>query len=119
MRPLALPLVLLAGALLAGALSCGGGGSATVSTNPPAGTLDAAFGSGGMVLTPLGTSPAWGDAVTVQGDGKLVVAGAGLGPGSAGESDFVILRYAPDGTLDPTFDGDGIAYIDFGGNEEA
>jgi len=29
------------------------------------------------------------------------------------------VRYAPDGTLEPTFSGDGIAYVDFGGDEAA
>src|SRR3954463_12897964 len=66
---------------------------------PPAqaapGDLDVTFGVGGRQVTDLGG----GDvavAVAVQPDGKLVVGVTGLA------------RYAADGTLDPTFSGDGI-----------
>lgn len=50
-----------------------------------------------------------GQAVAIQVDGKILAAGADNG-------DFVIVRYNPlDGSLDTTFDGDGIAYVDVSG----
>ncbi|MDP9295772.1 MAG: hypothetical protein M3O88_03615 [Actinomycetota bacterium] len=71
----------------------------------PDGTLDRGFGRGGTVLTPVSKrgDGAEANAVTLQPDGKIVVAGAQPGP----ESDPAIIRYNPDGTLDATFHGDG------------
>lgn len=54
----------------------------------------------------------------VQPDRKVVVAGtAASGP----DFNFFLARYNPDGSLDPAFDGDGIAAADFGAdrNDEA
>ena len=69
----------------------------------------------------FGNAIAWAKGVAVQSDGKIVVAGgfdrfAGnggtddLGPGSG----FVLARMNPDGTLDPSFDDDGLLTTDFG-----
>jgi len=52
-----------------------------------------------------------GNAVVVQPDGKIVVAG--------GISDIVVLRYLPDGSLDATFDVDGMVTMDISGNSES
>jgi uncharacterized delta-60 repeat protein len=65
------------------------------------GSLDPTFGTGGRVITDLGTggsSFAYG--VVVQADGKIVAAGyAGDGTGS---SRFALVRYNANGTLDTT-----------------
>ncbi|MBI3784775.1 MAG: VCBS repeat-containing protein, partial [Deltaproteobacteria bacterium] len=68
-----------------------------------AGTLDNTFGAGGIVTTPVGASWDFGNAVKVQSDHKVVVAGSA----QSGADDFAVVRYNSDGTLDPTFDGDG------------
>jgi uncharacterized delta-60 repeat protein len=72
------------------------------------GTLDAAFSGDGIVTTYIG-SKAQGRAVALQSSQtqptKIVVAGEGNN-GSA-YSQFVILRYLLDGSLDTTFDSDG------------
>jgi uncharacterized delta-60 repeat protein len=52
------------------------------------------------------------NAVLVQPDGRIVVAGTGNG-------DFAITRLNPDGSFDPSFDGDGTAGADFGGADYA
>ncbi len=52
------------------------------------------------------------NAVAVQPDGKIVVAGSAVHTGSDG--DFAIARYKTDGTLDPSFDGDGKVTSDLG-----
>jgi uncharacterized delta-60 repeat protein len=69
------------------------------------GALDASFGSGGTLLTDLGTSFDVPSAVAVQSDLKIVAAGSAGNIGSPNA--FAVARYLPDGTLDSTFDGDG------------
>ncbi len=64
------------------------------------GLLDASFSADGKVLTDLGTNAVVNDAV-LQTDGKLVVAGAN-------GSDFALVRYNVNGTLDTSFGGSGI-----------
>jgi uncharacterized delta-60 repeat protein len=65
------------------------------------GTLDGAFGAGGTVSTDVTSTGQSARAVTVLGDGRLVVAG-----GADGSHGFVLAVYRPDGSLDPTV-GDG------------
>jgi uncharacterized delta-60 repeat protein len=82
-----------------------GGGVAIVRFTPD-GLLDTSFGTNGEVLTVLGAYGSGGESVAVQPDGKIVVAGFmreyfGLGH-------LVLVRYGPDGSLDTSFDGDGL-----------
>ena len=78
------------------------------------GSADATFSGDGFLTTSIG-GPAQALAVAIQTDGKIVAAG-GLAGGSS--LDFALARYSTDGTLDATFDGDGIATIDFGGGND-
>jgi uncharacterized delta-60 repeat protein len=73
------------------------------------GSLDTAFGGDGIVATPIGTGPASdiANSVALQPDGKILVAGIS-------GSDFGIARYNLDGSLDPTFGGDGIVTTPIG-----
>jgi uncharacterized delta-60 repeat protein len=72
------------------------------------GSLDASFGSGGMVTTDFGLGSGFGGALTIQPDGKIVAAGR------AG-TDFVVARYNGDGSPDPSFGTAGKVTTDFGG----
>jgi uncharacterized delta-60 repeat protein len=65
------------------------------------GSLDPSFGSNGTTTTASGTH-VWAYALALQPDGKIVVAGPAFGP-----SAFALARYRADGTLDPSFGGDG------------
>jgi uncharacterized delta-60 repeat protein len=68
------------------------------------GTLDTTFGGDGTVLTNFSAKADIARGVAIQADGKIVAAGsASAGIGSA----FALARYNTDGTLDPTFGGDG------------
>ncbi len=67
------------------------------------GSLDTTFGNGGKVLTPIGDGNAEANAIALQTDGKIVVAGY-----TSTNSDFATVRYNENGTLDAMFDGDGI-----------
>ncbi|WP_318773950.1 Ig-like domain-containing protein, partial [Meiothermus sp.] len=81
----------------------------------PNGSLDTSFGSGGKVTTAVGSSSGIA-ALVLQPDGKLVAAG----PSSNGDYDFALVRYNPNGTLDPTFGSGGKVITDLGsGSDEA
>jgi uncharacterized delta-60 repeat protein len=70
------------------------------------GSLDPTFGAGGKVLTtfePTSLDAAF--AVTLQPDGKIVVAGRSR---RAQTYDFAVARYMPNGALDASFAGDGL-----------
>ncbi len=72
--------------------------------------LDPAFGTGGMVITDLGGSGA--SALLLQADGKLVV--VGWKSKALFFYDLALLRYNPDGSLDPTFGSEGIILVEIG-----
>src|SRR6266545_3091173 len=61
----------------------------------PDGSLDTSFGAGGKVTTPIGAA----NALVLQPDGKLVAAGSNY----ISPSDFVLVRYNPNGSLDTSF----------------
>ena len=68
-----------------------------------AGLLDATFGVGGIVNTPLGGAGS-ANALVVQPDGKLVAVGA-INPGVP---NFYLVRYNSNGSLDSSFGVGGI-----------
>ncbi len=69
------------------------------------GTLDTSFSGDGIVNTPFGNDTDIANAVTLQTDGKILVAGTLINGQFAGSA---ILRLNTDGTFDTNFDGDGI-----------
>ena len=66
----------------------------------PDGGLDSTFGTNGKVITPVGTGQDYIQFVTLQPDGKIVAVGNTY---NQSNSDFAILRYNSDGTLDSSF----------------
>ena len=82
------------------------------------GSLDSSFGSEGKVVTApavTGLSVVTGNAMVIQGDGKIVVAGSGE---NAGKTDFAVLRFNSDGSLDTSFDADGIVTTAIGSGDD-
>jgi uncharacterized delta-60 repeat protein len=79
------------------------------------GTLDASFGTSGLVTTDFGGTSAAVRAVAVQPDGKILAAGTAY---INGVSDFALARYNRDGTLDASFGTGGTVTtpFDFPGN---
>ena len=72
------------------------------------GTLDASFGSGGVVAA---GALADGVDLLIQPDGKILVAGTS----TAFDSDFSVVRFNSDGSIDTTFgggDGKGTIHVD-------
>ncbi len=74
------------------------------------GTLDSTFDTDGKVTTDFGGGSDIGEAVAIQPDGKIVVAGNSF---TGGKYDFILARYNSDGSLDTTFDTDGKVTTDF------
>ncbi len=72
------------------------------------GTPDPAFDEDGRVVTAVGEGYATADSVVVQPDGKVVVGGSVQPTPGDLDSDFLIVRYNPDGSLDTSFGGDGL-----------
>ena len=83
----------------------------------PDGTPNPSFGTGGIVMTPFFGKGAVANAVAVQPDGKIVVAGFAT-EASGINSDFALARYNPDGTLDQSFDDDGVVTTDLSGQDD-
>jgi uncharacterized delta-60 repeat protein len=69
------------------------------------GSLDASFGTGGIVTTAIGTFDDEAFALAIQSDGKLVVAGYSF---NGTQNVFALVRYNTDGSLDTTFNTTGI-----------
>ncbi len=75
------------------------------------------FDSDGIVTTPIGSSGDTGRSVVVQTDGKIIVAGYAY---NGTDYDFALVRYNADGSLDTSFDDDGIVITPIGpGNDYA
>ena len=75
----------------------------------PGGALDPTFSGDGIATATLGPEGAAADApadIAIQEDGRIVVAGVA-------DSDFAVARFLADGTLDPSFSGDGMVTTDF------
>ncbi len=70
-----------------------------------AGDLDASFGTGGKLTTPVGPGNDEGYAVAVQSDGKILVAGLSS---NGSNNDFALVRYNANGSLDTSFGTAGI-----------
>lgn len=71
----------------------------------PDGSIDGSFGADGAVSF---TDTATCRAVSVRGDGRILMAGSIAG-------DFFITQHMPDGTLDPTFGFAGVVTLNTGG----
>ena len=70
------------------------------------GALDASFGSGGIVATPVGSVDDRAFAVAIQSDGKIVVAGySSVVTGTSIQSRIALARYINDGVTDGALDG--------------
>ncbi len=97
--------------VVAGSTSAGrGADDFALARYDPDGSLDATFSGDGKVTTGFGHHE-HASGVAIQSDGKIVAAGTrrdGL------NNDFALVRYDRNGTLDPSFDGDGKVTTGFG-----
>lgn len=79
------------------------------------GVADPTFSGDGFVTTSFSTDSDVAEKVLIQPDGKILAGGRSF---IAGDWDFAVARFNPDGTLDATFSGDGKATVGFGGDEQ-
>jgi uncharacterized delta-60 repeat protein len=80
------------------------------------GTPDSTFGFGGIQITDCGTgSLDYPRSLAIAADGKIVVGGSKT---NSALSDFVVVRYNTDGSLDGSFGVSGIVSTDFGSYEQ-
>lgn len=83
--------------------------SSLVYSQPP-GSLDFAFGNAGKVVSSFSSSIERANAVGLQSDGKIVI--AGFASYAATGKDFLVARYNTDGTLDAAFGNNGSTTLD-------
>ena len=81
----------------------------------PDGTPDNTFEGNGRVATYLGANRrSEVRSLLLMPDGRIVAVGIATQPGAT-HPEVAVARYNPDGSLDPTFGGDGTVVNDFGG----
>jgi len=84
------------------------------------GVPDATFGSGGIVLTSIGSSDSFSNAVVVQSaDNKIVLAGHANVNFTNNTSDIALIRYNADGTSDAGFGNGGVVVTNLGAFDNA
>lgn len=124
-RKAVLIFITLLSSLALSACGSSGGGGGVPAVQPT--NLDPSFGTNGKVTTNFllpGTNNVTGNALAIQGDSKIVVAGIA---DSGNTSDFALARYNTDGSLDASFNGplgiciigipcNGILTTDFNGD---
>jgi len=71
------------------------------------GALDAGFGTDGMVTTLVSADTTGASALVLQPDGKLVAAGTAWTDADYGDSDFALVRYNANGSLNLNFGSGG------------
>ncbi len=77
------------------------------------GSLDTTFGTGGKVLTAVGTFSG-ANAVAVLADGKILAAGSS-NSNAVTQTDSALVKYNSNGTLDTSFGSGGISIVDLSG----
>lgn len=81
-----------------------------------AGAINTSFGGGdGIVVTDLSGNSELGRSVSVQSDGKILVAGHD-GDALSATRNLVVVRYESSGNLDASFGSGGIVSLDFAAN---
>ncbi len=102
--------------VVAGYSYSGGGYDFAVVRYNANGSLDTSFNGTGKLVTDIGVGPSdFGESVTVQLDGKIVLAGQSY---SGSSYDFAVARYNANGSLDTSFNGTGKLMTDIGGTTD-
>ncbi|MDX1436594.1 MAG: hypothetical protein R3335_07285, partial [Anaerolineales bacterium] len=76
------------------------------------GSLDSGFGMTGVVTTQVSLGDSTATDITIDAGGSILVSGTGFRPGG---SEFAVVRYAGDGSLDFTFGVSGVVTTDIAG----
>ncbi len=81
------------------------------------GSLDSSFGMDGKLTHAFEGTSDFGESVTLQSDGKILVAGETL-VNSSGSYDFALLRFNQDGSLDTSFGNNGVVVTPVSANND-
>ena len=100
------------GKIVAAGSLAGGGSDFVLARYNADGSLDTSFGSGGTTAVPVGYGSDDPDAVQIQSDGKIVVAGSA--EDSTSHEQFAVARFNTNGVLDTSFGSSGIVITTFG-----
>ena len=96
--------------VIAGATDSAGESDFSVLRLHPDGRPDSTFGVNGWMVTDLGTTYEYPNAIALQADGKIILAGR---VDEETFADFGMIRYTTDGQLDTFFGEKGIVITDF------
>ncbi|MEO8765511.1 MAG: T9SS type A sorting domain-containing protein [Ginsengibacter sp.] len=80
------------------------------------GTPDPSFNGNGKQTANLGSDLQTGNSVAIQSDDKIVVAGYTIT--APDDNDFAVVRFNTNGSLDNTFDNDGMLTTDFSTSDD-
>jgi uncharacterized delta-60 repeat protein len=112
-------LLLADGSILVGGwadLGLGGWPDFMAARFTPVGALDPEFGSSGVATIPIGTQHDEAYALAVQPDGRIVLAGCTLKPGTTW--DLALARLTASGALDTSFGTSGKTTTEFAGRND-
>lgn len=76
------------------------------------GALDPSFAGGGAAVYPIGGQDVGGSHIAIDSEGRIHVVGNRL----SGAAAVLVARFTPNGLLDPSFAGDGVAITSLGQN---
>ena len=96
--------------VVVGQTSINGGAALVLARYNYNGSLDPSFGTGGRVILQSIQNPR---AMAIQPDGKIIAAGNAPHTVAPFGDNFALARFHQDGSLDTSFDGDGIAVTRF------
>ncbi|WP_017237409.1 CARDB domain-containing protein [Streptomyces sp. SS] len=96
----------------------GGAGFALLRYNAN-GTADTGFATGGRTSVAFPGDGGTANAMALQTNGKIVLAGRADDPNSAEANDFGVVRFHTNGTVDTGFGGDGFVVTGFNDFDEA
>jgi len=102
-------------ALLVGSNYNGSAYEVAVARVGTSGSLDPSFGNGGKVTFNYGNSRSLGQAIALQEDGKIIIAGAS---GDGTNFELSVTRLNADGSPDISFGSAGSVFLDFGGTND-
>ncbi|MEP7265121.1 MAG: T9SS type A sorting domain-containing protein [Bacteroidota bacterium] len=103
--------------ILGGDYYSGSGYSFAVARYDTNGILDPSFGIGGISTYAVGTPGSidnFGNAIALQSNGKIILAGTSIGV----STDFTVLRFNTDGSLDNTFGTQGVTVTPIGSGSD-
>jgi uncharacterized delta-60 repeat protein len=97
-------------------IAAGNSGNFTLVRYNPNGSLDSTFNGTGIVTTSVGDSNSGASSVAIQTDGKIVAVGSG---NNGSNTNFAVVRYNPNGSLDTSFGSIGKILIPIGNSDSA